>query len=204
MITAIIGSFFSSLLWSIVFNGVLIFGLLYLIKILLKSKNGKMTLLISAVLLLGFYGGTLYKQREVAHLEVVHAREIQQIKEDYANELERIRQESAKQLRDMQERKDQAIADAQKRADGNRRAADGANAELVRLRKQVSGINERVRRASEAAVREYAIAANSVFEQCSERLVTMARISDGHANDVRMMLAAWPRRREDDLFEGGD
>ncbi|MHC3433031.1 hypothetical protein [Delftia lacustris] len=60
------------------------------------------------------------------------------------------------------------------------------------LRKQSADAARRLTSAPPAAVIEYAITVNELFEQCQARYAAVARAADAHAADARMMHEAWP------------
>ena len=76
-------------------------------------------------------------------------------------------------------------------AQRNERAA---RAESDGLREQAADAARRIADLAtpDAAVREYAAAVNGLFDQCQRDYQTMAGNAQGHADDVRTLLAAWP------------
>lgn len=94
----------------------------------------------------------------------------------------------------METQKDAAIQSAQARAAALQTDITGLTNDRERLRITLSGVPARIAAASRAAVDEYAAAATVVFEQCTARYSALAGKADGHANDVQMMLDAWPKR----------
>lgn len=66
-------------------------------------------------------------------------------------------------------------------------AADG-------LRGQLSEAARRIAAAPPAAVAEYALALQGVFGDCSRRYTEVVKHADGHADDARTLIDAWPRQ----------
>lgn len=93
----------------------------------------------------------------------------------------------------MEKIKDEAIKSAQARATALQADAGAATAAVDGLRKQLAGVPTRIAAASRAAVDEYAAAAGELLSACTAEYRTVAAASDGHANDARLMLEAWPK-----------
>lgn len=76
-------------------------------------------------------------------------------------------------------------------AQRNERAA---RAESDSLREQAADAARRIADLATpaAAVREYAAAVNGLFDQCQRDYQAMAVRAQGHADDVRTLIAAWP------------
>lgn len=74
-------------------------------------------------------------------------------------------------------------------ANAARRDADAA---ANRLSKQLSAANTKLVNASKEASANYAIAANSVFEECSSEYRKMAEKADGHAIDAERLSESFP------------
>lgn len=64
------------------------------------------------------------------------------------------------------------------------------------LRDQSADAARRLAAAPPAAVLEYALAVNSVFNDCRAAYAGMVEKADGHASDVRTLREAWPVIRE--------
>ena len=94
----------------------------------------------------------------------------------------------------MQRTKDDAIKAAEQRAKQNAAAAAAARADADSLRTQLDGVPARIARATDSAVREYAHASSVVFAECVRSYQELAGKADGHANDARLMLEAWPQK----------
>jgi len=112
----------------------------------------------------------------------------------YAQAQDEARKAAAELSKRLQKEKDDAVAKAEqlrRKAQADAMAAAVAN---ERLRGLLADVERRIATASDAAVREYAIAANDVFEQCVNQYRSVAEKADGHANDVRLILEAWPKQ----------
>jgi hypothetical protein len=94
----------------------------------------------------------------------------------------------------MESTKNAAIQSAQARAAGLQADIVGLTTDRDGLRRTLAGVPARIATASRAAVDEYAATATVVFEQCTARYSELAGKADGHANDVQLMLDAWPKR----------
>lgn len=95
----------------------------------------------------------------------------------------------------LQRTKDDAIKQAEQRATQNAASAAAARRDADGLRAQLASVPARIASATDSAVREYANAASVVFDQCVRSYQELASAADGHANDARLMLEAWPRRK---------
>lgn len=93
----------------------------------------------------------------------------------------------------MQRTKDDAIQQAEQRAKQNAAAAASARRDADSLRAQLASVQGRIASATDSAVREYANAASVVFAECVRSYQELATAADGHANDARLMLEAWPK-----------
>jgi len=94
----------------------------------------------------------------------------------------------------------QARAAEQKRSEREKALlADSASArnELERLRVAVSQASTMYSLRSSASTiapgLDVADPFPELFIQCSERYIDMARIADGHANDAKALIEAWPK-----------
>ena len=92
----------------------------------------------------------------------------------------------------MEKTKDDAIKSAQARAERLQADAGAAAAAADGLRKQLAGVPARIATASRAAVDEYAATAGELLNSCTAEYRAVAAAADGHANDARLMLEAWP------------
>lgn len=87
-----------------------------------------------------------------------------------------------------------ALNDAIKTQATLQAAATRAGRERDSLREQLSDAKQRIASASAAAVAEYASTAGELLAQCAEEVTDLAAKADGHANDVRTLIEAWPSR----------
>ena len=87
-----------------------------------------------------------------------------------------------------------ALNEARKQADFHRRDAAAARAESDGMREQTLFAARQLADAATpaSAIREYAIAANEVLDQCQRRYQSVAQAADGHSDDVKTLIAAWP------------
>lgn len=72
-------------------------------------------------------------------------------------------------------------------------AAGAARSESERLRNDLDAITADLPRRTDAAVRQYAAAANAVLDQCQRAFVDLAGKADGHASDALTLQQAWPK-----------
>jgi len=63
-----------------------------------------------------------------------------------------------------------------------------------RLRTHSADIEQRLATATRTTAIEYATAQASVLNECSTAITALAQQADGHTNDVRHLLEAWPAR----------
>lgn len=97
------------------------------------------------------------------------------------------------ETRKLQRKKDAALRAAEARAAALRAAAAGAALESDGLRAQLAEARVRLPDASLPACRAYALALNTVLNQCQARHRELAGKADGHAADVRTLLESWPK-----------
>lgn len=92
-----------------------------------------------------------------------------------------------------------ALNDARDRETALRAAAAAARAQSDGLRKQTHTAARRLAAPDVApgAVIEYATASSELLADCSRRYQELGELADGHAADVRTLLAAWPVMPED-------
>ena len=93
----------------------------------------------------------------------------------------------------MEKTKDEAINSAKARADALQADAGRATAAADGLRKQLATANMRIATATRTAVDEYAATAGELLNSCTAEYRAVAAAADGHANDARLMLEAWPK-----------
>jgi Skp family chaperone for outer membrane proteins len=133
------------------------------------------------------FGGAWQTQawRYDAQLSKIHAQ--------HATALADAHQKALDNTIKMQRTKDDAIQQAEQRAKQNAAAAASARRDADSLRAQLASVQGRVASATDSAVREYANAASVVFAECVRSYQELATAADGHANDARLMLEAWPK-----------
>lgn len=138
-----------------------------------------------AVLLVGFFAGWwVNAQRSEARISL--------LKKEHAEQTMRASASALASYSRMEKTKDDAIKSAQARAESLQADAGLAAAAADGLRKQLAGVPARITAASRAAVDEYAATAGELLGACTAEYQWMARQADGHANDARLMLDAWP------------
>lgn len=89
--------------------------------------------------------------------------------------------------------KDEAIAAHAALVAQNADAAAAARRTADGLRRDLASVPARIAAATDSTAREYAAAASVVLDQCTAEVADLARVADGHAADVRLMLQAWPK-----------
>ena len=92
-----------------------------------------------------------------------------------------------------QKEKDDAVKDAELRAAASAAAAAALRTANERMSSLLSSATQRIATAPADAVRAYAVTANAVLSDCERRYSSMAAAADGHANDVRTLMLAWPK-----------
>lgn len=122
-----------------------------------------------------------------------HSAEIAELQREQTEQTLRNSAAALESYSRMEKQKDEAIKAAEVLASKNRAEADAASRALVGLRGELSRVPARIESASRAAVNEYATTAGQLLESCADEYRSLAVITDGHAADVRMILAAWPR-----------
>ena len=133
------------------------------------------------------FGGAWQTQtwRYDAQLSKIHAQ--------HATALADAHQKALDDTIKLQRTKDDAIKQAEQRAKQNAASAAAARADADSLRAQLASVQGRIASATDSAVREYANAASVVFAECVRSYQELAGKADGHANDARLMLEAWPK-----------
>ena len=138
-----------------------------------------------AVLLVGFFAGWwVNAQRAEARISL--------LKKEHAEQTMRASASALASYSRMEKTKDDAIKSAQARADRLQADAGRAAAAADGMREQLAGVPARIAAASRTAVDEYAATAGELLGACTAEYQWMARQADGHANDARLMLDAWP------------
>lgn len=89
---------------------------------------------------------------------------------------------------------EEAVNEARKQTVVAQRNERAARLESDSLRQQAADAARKLADSAtpDATVREYAAAVNGLFDQCQRNYQDMAAKAQGHADDVRMILAAWP------------
>ena len=124
--------------------------------------------------------------------EVQDAR-IARIKTQYAEAQGQATAQAMATTAQMQKDKDDAIQQAQERAQQNAAAAAAARRAADGLRAQLASA-QRIASATPAAVAEYATTSGELLAECGAEITELAAKADGHANDVRTLIEAWPSR----------
>lgn len=93
----------------------------------------------------------------------------------------------------MQKEKDDAEVAAAERMALQKRDADRLRSERDGLRRDLATSRDQLSRAPIDAVREYAVTAADVFEQCVARYADLAEKADGHSSDTEKMIKSWPK-----------
>jgi len=91
-----------------------------------------------------------------------------------------------------QKRKDDALIESNKRAQKNAVAAANASTAVNGLRDELATARANLSKATQQARDNYAATVETVLGQCSREYQTMAEKADGHANNVKLLLDAWP------------
>ena len=106
-------------------------------------------------------------------------------------------EETARNFRAITTKYEGALNAARTRETVLRRNADLARTESDGLRSQLTDAARRIAAAPPASVAEYATTVSHLFSDCSRRYQELGVQADGHANDVRTLVEAWP------VMEGG-
>lgn len=89
---------------------------------------------------------------------------------------------------------DDAIRRSAARAQTARRDADSARSELDRLRDDIRAAVPGPGGDACAAADQRASAIGELLAECSAAYQGLARTADGHSNDVKTMIEAWPKQ----------
>ena len=90
--------------------------------------------------------------------------------------------------------KNDAVKAAEIEAEKNAAAAATAARAADRLRGDLANVRASIAAAPRPAVDQYATTAGELLADCGRELADLAAKADGHAADVRLMLAAWPQK----------
>lgn len=85
-----------------------------------------------------------------------------------------------------------AQAAAAKQAQVSKRAADAARSESRSLRDDLDAAREAASQ-SLAACNQHSTTVGRLLDQCAGEYQSMAETAQGHANDVSLLLSAWPK-----------
>ena len=144
-----------------------------------------MTLYIQAaiaaiIFLAGLAAGIKFESGEVAKLKNQYATAA------LTDERE-ARATESKRSRNVQEAQNAAAISAQ----SARATATAARAESRGLRDDLAAAHDAASQ-SLAACNQHSAAVDRLFDQCSGTYQELAETAQGHANDVRMLIQAWP------------
>lgn len=111
----------------------------------------------------------------------------------YATRLAQAQEYALKEYERLEKVKDDAIKAAEIEAEKNAAAAATASRAADRLRGDVANLRASIAAATRATVDQYAATASELLAECGRELADVAAKADGHAADVRLMMAAWPK-----------
>jgi hypothetical protein len=111
----------------------------------------------------------------------------------YATRLAQAQENALKEYARLEKVKDDAIKAAEIEAEKNAAAAATAARAADRLRGDVASLRASIAASPRATVNQYATTASELLADCGRELADVAAKADGHAADVRLMLAAWPK-----------
>ena len=111
----------------------------------------------------------------------------------YATRLAQAQENALKEYARLEKVKDDAIKAAEIEAEKNAATAAAAARAADRLRGDVASLRASIAAAPRATVDQYAATASELLADCGRELADVAAKADGHAADVRLMLAAWPK-----------
>lgn len=111
----------------------------------------------------------------------------------YATRLAQAQENALKEYARLEKVKDDAIREAKIEAEKNAVAAATAARAADRLRGDVASLRASIAAAPRPAVDQYATTASELLADCGREFADVAAKADGHAADVRLMLAAWPK-----------
>ena len=116
-----------------------------------------------------------------------------EVKRQFAESAAADRAQALERYQTLERTKDEAIAAHATLVAQNADAAAAARRTADGLRRDLASVPARIAAATDSAAREYAAAASVVLDQCAAEVADLARVADGHAADVRLMLQAWPK-----------
>ena len=110
----------------------------------------------------------------------------------YATRLAQAHENALTEYARLEKVKNDAVKAAEIEAKKNAAAAAAARA-ADRLRGDLTNVRASIAAATRPAVDQYAATASELLADCGRELADVAAKADGHAADVRLMLAAWPK-----------
>ena len=111
----------------------------------------------------------------------------------YATRLAQAHENALTEYARLEKVKNDAVKAAEIEAEKNAVAAAAATRAADRLRGDIASLRASIAAAPRATVDQYAATASELLADCGRELADVAAKADGHAADVRLMLAAWPR-----------
>lgn len=111
----------------------------------------------------------------------------------YATLLSQAQENALKEYARLEKVKNDAVKAAEIEAEKNAAAAAAAARAADRLRGDVANLRASIAAAPRTTVDQYATTASELLAECGRELADVARVADGHAADVRLILAAWPK-----------
>ena len=111
----------------------------------------------------------------------------------YATRLAQAHENALTEYARLEKVKNDAVKAAEIEAKKNAAAAAAAARAADRLRGALAALRSRIAAAPRPAVDQYAATASELLAECGRELADVSAKADGHAADVRLMLAAWPR-----------
>ena len=111
----------------------------------------------------------------------------------YATRLAQAHENALTEYARLEKVKNDAVKAAEIEAEKNAAAAATAARAADRLRGDLAALRSHIAAAPRPAVDQYAATASELLADCGRELADVAAKADGHAADIRLMLAAWPR-----------
>ena len=111
----------------------------------------------------------------------------------YATRLAQAHENALTEYARLEKVKNDAVKAAEIEAEKNAAAAAAAARAADRLRGDLANVRASIAAAPRPAVDQYAATASELLAECGRELADVAAKADGHAADIRLMLAAWPR-----------
>ena len=111
----------------------------------------------------------------------------------YATRLAQAHENALTEYARLEKVKNDAIRQAEIETEKNAAAAAAAARAADRLRGDLANVRASIAAAPRPAVDQYAATASELLAECGRELADVSAKADGHAADVRLMLAAWPK-----------